>query len=95
MARPIEEYGNVIWCPHPKKDIVANEKIQRRAIKIISILKYLPCKEILQCLNFTTLKVTGFFMEINEIDHYYILSKAKFTLILYKRTYFQNSLTSL
>ena len=28
MDRPIAEYGNVIWCPHQKKDIVAIEKIE-------------------------------------------------------------------
>ena len=57
LIRPIVEYGNAIWCPHLKKDIVAIEKIQRRAIKIVPTLGYLLYKEILQRLHLTTLGV--------------------------------------
>ena len=57
LIRPIAENVKVIWCPHLKKDIVAIEKIPCRATRIVSILRYLPYKEILQRLYLTTLKV--------------------------------------
>ena len=55
--RPIVEYGNVIWCPHLKKDIVAIEKIQHKATAIVPTLRHKPYKEILQHLYLTTLEV--------------------------------------
>ena len=57
MVRPIAKYGNVIWCPRLKKDIVAIEKLQRRASTIVPTLRYLPYKERLQRLYLTTLEV--------------------------------------
>ena len=79
LNRPIVEYGNVIWCTHLKKDIVANEKIQRIATKVVPTLMYLPYKEILQHLYLTTLAVRRrcsdllqtdrIFNGIDEIDH--------------------------
>ena len=57
MIRPILEHGNVTWCPHLNNDIVAIEKIQRRVIKIVTTLRYLPCKERLQRLYLTTLEL--------------------------------------
>ena len=57
LIRPIVEYGNVIWYPHLKKVIVAIEKIQRRATRIVPTLRYLQYKERLQHLYLTTLEV--------------------------------------
>ena len=79
LIRPIVEYGNVIWCPNLKKDIVAIEKIQRRATKVAPTLRYLPYKERLQRLYLTTsevrrrysdlLQTYKIFNGIDEIDH--------------------------
>ena len=57
MIRPILEYGNTIWCPFYKKDIVALERVQRRATKIIPGFDNLCYKDRLKKLGLTTLEV--------------------------------------
>ena len=105
LIRPIVEYGNVIWCPHLKKDIVAIKKIQRKANKIVPTLRYLQYKEILQRLYLTTLEVrrwhsdllqsNSILMALMRLIISYFVAKFRLTLIFYKRTYFQNSQTTL
>ena len=53
--RPHLEYGNVIWGPHYKEDQKAVEKVQRRATKLITSIKYLPYEQRLQHLNLPSL----------------------------------------
>ena len=55
LIRPHLEYGNVIWGPHYKEDQKAVEKVQRRATKLITIIKYLPYEQRLQHLNLPSL----------------------------------------
>ena len=55
MVRPILEYGNTIWYPHLKQDIVATEAIQRRATKLIPELRDLSYEDRLRRLSLPTL----------------------------------------
>ena len=57
LVRPIIEYGNVIWCPYLKKDVIAIERVQRRATRIIPNFRILTYKKRLQRLGLTTLEV--------------------------------------
>ena len=57
LIRSIVEYGNVIWCPRLKKDIVAIEEIKCRATNLVPTLRYLPYRERLHRLYLTTLEV--------------------------------------
>ena len=55
LVRPHLEFANVIWHPYKKKHIHAIEAVQRRATKLLSILKNLTYKERLIKLNIPTL----------------------------------------
>ena len=55
MVRPHLEYGQVIWSPIKKKDIISIENVQRRASKSIPELKNLSYPERLKKLNLPTL----------------------------------------
>ena len=55
LVRSLLEYGNVIWGPFYKADIIAVEKIQRRATKMIRGLSQLSYEERLQELKLPSL----------------------------------------
>ena len=55
LVRPHLEYGNVVWGPFFKGDILAIEKVQRRATKMVPRLKDLTYEERLQALNLPSL----------------------------------------
>ena len=50
------EYAALVWSPHRRKDVVALEKVQRRATKLIPSLKKLSYNDRLKSLNITTLE---------------------------------------
>ena len=56
MVRPHLEYGNIIWGPHFIGDIRAAERVQKRATKLIPILRNLPYRERLKKLNLSSLE---------------------------------------
>ena len=75
LVRPHLEYGNIVWFPQLKRQSVAIEKVQRRATKLIPMLKDLIYKERLRQLKLPTLKYWRYrgdliqvFKIINEID---------------------------
>ena len=45
MVRPHLEYANIIWGPHFIGDIRAVERVQKRATKLIPILRNVPYRE--------------------------------------------------
>ena len=51
IVRPHLEYGNVIWGPFFRGDIIAIENVQRRATKLVPLLKGLTYEERLRALN--------------------------------------------
>ena len=55
MVRPHLEYGQAIWSPRKKKDIVSIENVQRRATKLVPELKNLDYPSRLKKLNLPTL----------------------------------------
>ena len=55
LVRPHLEYGNVIWGPHYRNDIIQVESIQRRATKIIGNLGHLSYGERLRRLKLPSL----------------------------------------
>ena len=55
MVRPHLEYGQAVWSPIKKKDIVSIENVQRRASKMIPRLKNLEYPDRLRKLNLPTL----------------------------------------
>ena len=58
LVRPILEYGNCIWSPMFKRQSVALENVQRRATRLLSMLKYhnMSYEERLKYLNLPSLK---------------------------------------
>ena len=55
LVRPHLEYCNVIWGPFYKGDVIAVEKIQRRATKLVPESKHLSCQDRLQALDILSL----------------------------------------
>ena len=55
LVRPHLEYCNVIWGPFYKGDIIAVEKIQRRATKLVPESKHLSYQDRLQALDIPSL----------------------------------------
>ena len=56
LVRPHLEYGNVIWGPFNKEDIISVEKIQRRATKMVKSMSHLDYGERLKNLNLPSLQ---------------------------------------
>ena len=56
MVRPHLEYGNVIWAPRFKRDVIEVEKVQRRATKLIPALMDLTYEERLRRLRIPSLQ---------------------------------------
>jgi hypothetical protein len=56
LVRSHLEYGNVIWRPHYRKDILKLEKIQKRATKCIKSISHLTYEERLKFLKLPTLE---------------------------------------
>ena len=54
--RLILEYGNVAWGPNYKLDEDLVEKVQRKATKLVSSIRYLLYEERLRCLGLPSLK---------------------------------------
>ena len=55
LVRPHLEYGNVVWGPFFKGDILAIEKVQKRATKMVPRLKDLTYEQRLRALNLPSL----------------------------------------
>jgi hypothetical protein len=72
MVRSILEYAQSVWSPHLKKHITAIEKVQKRATKILPILKRLPYAKRLAALNLPSLvfrRLRGDMIETYKILH--------------------------
>ena len=70
LVRPHVEYANSVWSPYRKSDILAIEKIQKRATKLVISLKKLSYKDRLMQLNLHTLKyrrLRGDMIEVYKI----------------------------
>ena len=55
LVRPHLEYGNCIWGPHYVMDTKAVERVQRRATKLVKVIKELPYTERLKYLQIPSL----------------------------------------
>ena len=72
LVHPHVEYANSVWSPYKKGYIEANEKVQKRATKLVISLKKLPFIERLLQLNLRTLKyrrLCGDTIEVHKILH--------------------------
>ena len=56
LVRPQLEYAVQVWNPHLNKDISSIEGVQRRATKIISVLRHLSYEDRLEKLSLTSLE---------------------------------------
>ena len=56
LARPHLEYASTVWCPVFKKDRVAIENVQRRAIRLVSSISHLSYSERLRALGLPSLE---------------------------------------
>ena len=56
LVRPLLEYGNAVWGPHNKADQLAVERVQRRATKLVTLIRHLPYAERLEALQLPSLQ---------------------------------------
>ena len=56
MVRPHLEYANLIWGPHFIGDVRAVERVQKRATKLVPLLRNVPYRERLKKLNLPSLE---------------------------------------
>ena len=56
LVRPLLEYGNAVWGPHNKADQLAVERVQRRATKLVTLIRQLPYAERLEALQLPSLQ---------------------------------------
>ena len=56
MVRPHLEYGNIKWGPHLKQDMMAIERVQKRATRMIPTLKDRRYTERLKALGLPSLE---------------------------------------
>ena len=80
MIRPHLEYGNSIWWPRYRSDIVKVERVQRRITRLISGLKDIPYQERLRALNLPSLQYRR--RRGNMIVMYKILDRFETTIII-------------
>ena len=55
LVRPHLEYGNLIWGPFNRADQKLIERVQRRATKLVQVIRHLPYEERLKQLNIPSL----------------------------------------
>jgi len=49
MVRSVLDYCVAVWVPYKKGDIEVLEKVEKKAIKIISEIRHLPYRERVSC----------------------------------------------
>ena len=72
LVRPHLEYGNAIWHPYKKTDIILVENVQRRATKLLPGMSKLSYEERLKTLGLPTLqyrRLRGDMIETFKILH--------------------------
>lgn len=72
LVRPHLEYGNVVWSPLYKKDVLLLENVQRRATKMIPGLSDLPYEDRLRTLKLPSLvyrRLRGDLIEAFKYTH--------------------------
>ena len=60
LVRPTFEYGVVVWSPQYQHDIDALEAVQRRASRMVPVLRHLDYESRLKALNLPTLTYRRF-----------------------------------
>ena len=56
LVRPILDYGAAVWNPYQKEDIQKIERVQRRATRMIQLIRKLPYEERLRRCNLMSLE---------------------------------------
>ena len=67
IIRPHLEYENIIWSPRFKKDIDAVERVQKRATKLVYIVRHLSNPERLKALQLPSLTYRRFRGDMIEV----------------------------
>lgn len=72
LVRPHLEYGNSVWSPQYKKDVLLLENVQRRATRLVPQFKDIEYEERLQRLNLPSLtyrRLRGDLIEVYKYLH--------------------------